>query len=734
MNGTALRVAGFSTLLIAVSSMPRVANAQEVIRHLPIDVIPENVFQSFSNNNFEREDFADVDRVRLDYYATNSTYNVVTLTLRCKPDLNDPRTQAKTREYVELAHERGLEVMMDLDPRIARHEFLAQYPEECERIVHGVRAKADASGKAVITTSRKQGDMHDHMSWGSTKAYDPTASSLLGAWAVRADGSKREISATVTAQSNCSLTAECTNLKPGEDFVALVEFKLYSIDVFSPLLLTYTRQLMEKYRELGVDGAMRDEWGHPPSYCEDPIFKKGLARWYSPNFAAAYAKKTGGRILAEDLVEMFFGGPGAAEKVDDYNRVNLERNVAIERHHYFNCKELFGDDTYVTKHSTWWGTLAWPEFHHNGLDWWQAKRDVAQFDETTAIPVMLGVTKKFGRGWFNEGYQNAPEKYAPLMWRYALSGGRMVFHGVYPMSDNRYGKYTPLEKAFASQFEILKANGALAQSRIRLASVLTSSVPDSQVAFLFGHFNLMNPHRKDTYTDWGGRQIAMITRKGWLTDAYPSDELKNFTIDSEGYLTMGAQRYLALAVYHPDPEDAALLEKLSPRITKTKIFTVTKNDKMEAVLQYLESVGARKQPPVADSNLNWSGNQYARADGTLRMLDGTLERFKAIDSTAGDPIEGVLEPNGTKVGYKAVGFFGARAEGGKLVAVAGAQVTKIDAADLRLELAAPEDIVLKRDALGWYGLIQRRDTSAAIPSELKALTGRWTILAAPQLK
>lgn len=733
---------GFETVLARPGNVP----GHDVIRRLPIGVIPENVFESLSNNHFEREDFADINRVKLDYFASNSTYNVVTLTLRCKPDLNDSRTQEKVREYVRLAHERGIEVMMDIDPRIARHEFLALHPEECERIVHVVRVKPDPSGKAVASAARKPGELNDHMSWGSTRAYDPTGSALLGSWAIGADGSRRRVAAKVTAQSEDSLTAECGGLASGEEFVALIEFRLYSIDVFSPLLMPYTRQLMERYRDLGVDGAMKDEWGHPPSYSFDPLFEKNLLYWYSPNFAAAYAKKTGGRVLADDMVDMSFGGKGAEKMVDDYNRVNLERNVAIERHHYYSCKEIFGDDTYVTKHSTWWGSLAWPEFRHDGLSWWQAKRDVAQFDETTAVPVMLGITKKFGRGWLNEGYQNAPEKYAPLLWRYALSGGRMVYHGVYPMPKKRYGDYSPREKALASKFDILKANGAIAQSRIRLASVLTDSAPDSQVAFVFGHFNLMNWLKTDTFNDWGAEKVASITSCGWLVDAYPSTEIENFSIDSEGYLWMGAQRYPAMALYHADPEHVEMLDRLVARGVKTKIFTLEKNGNADEIKAYLARIGAGKQPAVGGTqsitnkwfgtggNVNWGGDQYARPDGVLRMIDGTLERFKAVKSSAGDPIEGELAPDGVKVAYRAVGFFGARAEGGRVVAVAGAQVSKVETADLKIELKVPEDIVLKRDATGWYGLLQRRDTVAEIPAALKAVTDRWTVLAAPQLQ
>ena len=703
-----------------------------VMNRLPIDVLPENVFEGFGNANFFDPSFADIDRVRLDYYASNSTFNVITLTLRCAPDLNDPRTKEKVRAFTDLAHARGMKVMMDIDPRIARHAFLAAHPDECERVVQVVRVKPDGGGKATASAARKE-QLNDHMSWGSSKAYDATDASLLGGWAVRADGSKRRLQPFVTERTVNSCTAECAGLSADEDFVALFEFRLYSIDVFSPLLLPYTRQLMETYRELGVDGAMKDEWGHPPSYSFDPLFEKNVAHWYSPHYAEAYAKSTGGRVLAEDLVEMTYGGPDAEAMVDAYNRVNLERNVAIERNHYYTVKELFGDDAYVTKHSTWWGSLEWPEFRHDGLDWWQAKRDWAQTDETTAVPVMLSLSKKFGKGWLNEGYQDAPEKYAAKLWQYALAGGRMVYHGVFPSSGARYADCSPRERALATKFDILKANGAVAQSRIRLANVLSGAVADSPVAFVFGHMNLMNWLKKDAYGDWGADKVAALTSQGWLTDAYPSSELKNFTVDSEGWLRMGAQRYSAVVLYHPDNEDDRAFQACLSRTTRTRCFRLDKQDGVASILSYLENEsGAGRQPPVC-CNGSWDMSQYPDADGTLRLVDGTLERFKGIESTTGDPITGVLEAGGRKVSYRAVGFFGMRAKGGQVEAFGGAQVSEVEFDGLKLRLDVPEDFVLKRDGLGWYGILQHRDVSRPIPKALLSITSRWTHLVAPAL-
>ena len=173
-------------------------------------------------------------------------------------------------------------------------------------------------------------------------------------------------------------------IRPGyclvNDDVAVVASEYYSIDVFSPNLIPFCRSLMARYREVGADGGMRDEWGFIPNYSPDL-----RTFFWSPNFAAAYRAEFGRDLLA-DLPLLACGPRGDAGRsaaIGAYMKLTLKRNVEIERDFYAANKEIFGADVYVAKHPTWFSSICPQEFFHNGLDWWQAPRDWAQSDEVS---------------------------------------------------------------------------------------------------------------------------------------------------------------------------------------------------------------------------------------------------------------------------------------------------------------------------------------------------------------
>lgn len=65
-----------------------------------------------------------------------------------------------------------------------------------------------------------------------------------------------------------------------------------------------------------------------------------------------------------------------------------------ESEFYAMNRRVFGEDVYVTKHPTWHTGFRGSEFMHNGLDWWTARRDFAQSDETVPLPCILGMARK----------------------------------------------------------------------------------------------------------------------------------------------------------------------------------------------------------------------------------------------------------------------------------------------------------------------------------------------------
>ena len=302
-------------------------NDGKTVRRLPVDVLPENVFWSFTTRDFP-DGMKAFNRL-VDEGFARSTYNCVTLTLRCNPELGDPETQAAAKAFFAKARAAGVKVYMDTDPRIARQEFFSKWPDERQSIAT-VFTCASTNGAATARHEFK--DVQDHMSWGSKNAYRPVSGRIGSALAVKrgADGaldfaqvravefkpevSVREWRETGRAgngyvdRSAVTVAATATDLAADETLVVTALAEYFSIDVFSPHLIPFIRSLMVRYRDLGADGGMRDEWGFIPNY--DPNRR---TFWWSPNFEAAYHAACG-RDLLDDFPIMACGPKGDARR------------------------------------------------------------------------------------------------------------------------------------------------------------------------------------------------------------------------------------------------------------------------------------------------------------------------------------------------------------------------------------------------------------------------------------
>ena len=541
---------------------------------------PVNAFVCIGNGDFE-DDGAALMKLAKEL-GCNSPTDFVTFSLRCRPDLNDAKVQALAKRFIDTCHLYNIKVGMDTDPRIARDGFLRRWPDDRTQLV-----SFDPGYRPNLT---------DHMT-GGTRGYEVLKEDLF------------------------------------DQRVLAKVYDLYNCDIFSPHLLPYVEELMATYRALGADTAMRDEWGEPP--CYDPAFAANRAFWYSKNMAKAYHDYCG-RSLRDDIVLMGTAPAGKeAERLQavyKYCELLYLRNAEIERHHYATTKRLFGPDAYVSKHPTWFPAICPAEFHHNGLDWWAADRDFAQTDEITPLPARLGLAKKFGGStWMNEGYQDAPEKYLAEVKRYALSGGRMVFHPVYGGS---WGNDMPwAERRVAEYMSIFNQPGMKETlQKIKKVDRTTQAQLDSPVALVFGHFELMN-WEGPAYRDWGEKTAYGLYAKGWAVDAYPSTELVagTFRVDADGWLRVGHQRYRALVAKHLSALDLAYAKSFFAAAgVKTKLY-VCEDDgaTVAAVDADLAAAGAVRQPPAAEE-LKFMSSASSCVPGTsgkATLQDGTAVEF-----------------------------------------------------------------------------------------------------------
>ena len=743
-----LAVAATELLAVPADPLPRFwrENDGKTVRRLPVDVVPENAFWGFGTRDFP-DGMKAFNRMADEGFA-KSTYNCITLTLRCNPELGDAETMSAAKAFFAKARATGVKVYMDTDPRIARREFFARWPNERQGIAYVATA---ASTNGVASFAHTFNDATDHMTGGAKSSYRPLAARVADAFAVRrrADGSldlarRRPVDVTpeIAVQKRrdeggggymdravAIVKGKAAGLADDETLVATLVADYYSIDVFSPHIIPFERELMARYKELGADGGLRDEWGFIPNYNPDR-----RAFWWSPHLADAYRAACGRDLLA-DLPLMACGPMGDAARaaaIGAYMKLILARNVEIEQDFYDTDKRLFGADVYVVKHPTWYSSVCPQEFFHNGLDWWQARRDWAQGDENAPIYALNAIAKKWGGPvWLNEGYTTTPERNVFRVWTYAICGGRQVYHGLYGNAQEmkKYNERPWEESRVRTTTDLLAPGNVTAQARVRLPNLISRAQVDSPVAFVFGHERLVDWSGKG-WNDHGEWKILALMSQGWWCDAYPASEcgLGTLTVDGDGYLRVGQQRYLAVMLHNlSDGEKRAFDAIMNGRTLKTRIFG---GNEGAAVRAYLQQAGAVRQPPVKGKTR--AGYVYPEPDGTLRLIDGTAIRIRADwDHPRGLPIAETLESNGAKFAVAAEGLCAVRAENGQLAALAAGGLTRVDGPGLALTLDQPEDVVLLKIDGEWHGVWQTPHADKPIPAPLAALTPHWIRLLLP---
>ena len=726
------------------------SNGGKTVRRLPVEVLPENVFWWFTTRDFA-DGMKTFNRL-VDEGFEKSTYNCVTLSLRCNPEFGDSETQSAAMKFFKKARAAGVKAYMDTDPRIARREFLSRWPKELQGVATVVMV-ASTNGYANISYEFK--DVEDHMTSGAKVSYRPLAARVSSAFvvALNADGTpdlarRRSVNVRQDVsvkewqvadddeygnmeRSSAAINVSASGLADGEALIVVLTADYHCIDVFSPHLIPYARELMARCKNLGADGGMRDEWGFMPDYLPDL-----RTFWWSSNLAEAY-RKVSKRSLLDDYPLMALGAngdPRRSKAIGAFMKLILDRNVEIELDFYDTDKRLFGKDVYVVKHPTWHCWICPQEYFHNGLDWWQAKRDWAQGDEVTPFYVLTALTKKWDSPiWLNEGYSATSEKNTFRVWTYAMCGGRQVYHCLYSGKPEEMEKYSRMpweERRVRLSLDLLDADCVVAQSRVRLPNLISRAPVDSPVAFIFGHERLVD-WSGDGWNDHGKNVLLDLAADGWWCDAYPGSECMGgtFFVDADGYLRVGRQKYRAVMLHQLSASERVAFDAVvKGRPLKTLIFGSNESKEMH---RYLVSSGVVRQPCAKGKTP--AGAVYPEPDGTLRLLDGTAIRIRAgWDSPRGLPIAEGMESNGVKVSGEAEGIAAVLCENREVTAFAGGGVTHVEGAGLSLSLERPEDVALLKIGGRWCGVWQTADATAQIPSPLAALTGHWVRLLLPE--
>jgi hypothetical protein len=695
----------------------------------------------------------------IDQSVLHSPYNLLCASIRLpgrETTTEAVHNQLKLAARYAAAH--GIPLIADLDVRTARRAFESKYTDELQEmlLLQKTALYPDKSSETVITSK----DLSDHYT-GSTTHYIPLQGKLLRVYSYLTE------SAGIDPNSLEDITGNCTVVFSSKDSIrvripaaqnnnqacVLVSFTHLTPDVFAPHLMAFQREVIQQYADVPLAGVFKDEWGFPPCFDGSPDKNQF---WYSSYRAQAYAEKTGGRDLLADCLLMHLNIKGKELErqmaINNFMEMSWQRNGALENDFYNTIKEVFGPDAVVTTHPTWYPYPDLREHMKNGLDWWVATRDWAQTDEYTPFAVRTALAKKWKCPiWYNMYYSSLRTDYEQSVWTFALAGGRINYHPIYPSNQS----------GIENHLQLLQGDLMRAESRVRLLNYISQSSLNCPVAVVFGHACTMNwagPY----YDDVGMELTEKLWIEGIPADLIPSSEIqnKNLLIDQEGWIRYGTQRYAVVVLYHPEYEKSSTAEFFHKAATghtalyrmgdwtkdfNAEYFNGNKSlpEKMIEVNDITQIISGIKnvlkkwqiefQTPAAESPGKKFDHVFVTPPtaGYCHLIDGTYIQVAGSKNVSGDSIRSKIKVRGYNVSFDAIGLFAVRLdENGHLQAMAAGGLKSFKTNDFSIQLDERLDMALWKNNEGkWEGVIQ--GLTGDIPLQLMKLTVSWTRIDLP---
>ncbi len=729
--------------------------AQAAPSHLPDDVLPVLGCWFWQEREFEPDGYKEF----LDLVYKHAPYDLLTTSVRTPiKEVTDPHVHEQIKAAALYAQERDIQLAFDLDLRLARFAFFQKYPDEMQEMLILHELEPDETNETQVTI--KSQDLGDHYTHRTTH-YIPLNGRLERVLAYKRgpNGIKEDTLQDITGKCHfikankdeVSIKIPPKTVDPSYKICILVVFTHWMPDVFAPHLLEFQREILESYADVPLKGACKDEWGFPPCFDGNPEKNQF---WFSKYRTAAYAERTNGRDLIDDSILMHAGIEGREQErisaINHFMAMSYERNAEIENDFYLAVKEYFGPDALVATHPTWWPYPDLREFKKNGLHWWAATRDWAQTDETTPFSVRTALAKKWQSPvWYNMYYATDVDQYIQHIWAGALAGGRVNYHPPWPS-----------ESITERRRRLLGGDLMRAECRVRLLNFITKTPLDCPVAVVFGHTCAMN-WAGPGFNDVGMEIADSLWREGFPADLIPSSEIHNgsLSIDEEGTIRYGNQRYAAVVLYHPEferPETSNFFRKAAEGRTAlfqignwTKDFEGNTNptlcrlpEKMQqsddceslikALCKELDTQNIARQAPATDNLGGFAEkSNIPSRTGFCRLIDGTVIYTSAKQNTAGDKIEKTVKIDGTDVTFDAIGLAGIRLDkNGKLDAFMAGGLKHFKGNGIEIALEKRTDLALWKGEDGdFHGVLQEH--KGTIPESLLQVTKDWIELECP---
>lgn len=380
---------------------------------------------------------------KVDDIVKRSSFDLIAMSTHGMKDhtisLKDPRVKASIKRATELFAEHGRKFTVDVDagrPAEFNGSF-SKAPNKFSRITRICDADLDENGYAQLTVKTPEISDDPQSKFGVV--------GLLGAWIVEpsenmtfVDGSEKDASAFCKIVDNgagqSKIEVNAGNINAGKKIIVYPDIKLNIPDRMSDEYRQTELEIIETLGDTGIYGVTTDEWGLRTDV-EDGTIPYVYASESTKDLYFEYC----GRDLYNDLLYFHYSPQNDRSisilVLNKYFEVIRNRMTEDDAAIYDKTKSVFGKDAFVGFHPTWYcapnGFSV--ETMHNGMDWWQVKRDYSQTDERVMIPIRLAMARSAKLPvWYNMWYSQRTldiKTYYRETWVNARFGGRTNYLG-----------------------------------------------------------------------------------------------------------------------------------------------------------------------------------------------------------------------------------------------------------------------------------------------------------------